>query len=181
VHEFRCSRSQSLTRGPLITYTSALLAVVAGIMHAGLAPILVVGGVKPNLLLVAVVLVTVSFGFRAGILWAFVGGVVANLLVPQPLGSIPLALLLVAALVAGGHRVFGRLVWVYPIVAAFTASVVHDTATISLLELLGEPLRVGVPFDRILPAAVLNAAVAGVGMYPVRLVSQRVLVEDSVW
>jgi rod shape-determining protein MreD len=154
---------------------------VAGIVHAGLAPIIVVGGVTPNLLLVAVVLVTVAFGFRAGILWAFVGGVVANLLVPQPLGSIPLTLLLVVVIIAGGQRAFGRLVWVYPVVAAFAASVLHDVATISLLELLGEPLRIGVPLDLILPAAVLNAALAGLGYFPVRLVSQRLLSHEPAW
>jgi rod shape-determining protein MreD len=154
---------------------------VAGIVHAGLSPVIVVGGVKPNLLLAAVVLMTVSFGFRAGILWAFVGGLVANLLVPQPLGSVPLTLLLVAALVAGGQRVFGRLVWVYPVVAAFTASVVHDAATISLLELIGEPLRIGLPFDLILPAAVLNAAIVGLALYPARLLARRVVTDESAW
>jgi rod shape-determining protein MreD len=178
--EYRCNRSQP-SRGSVITYTSALLAVVAGIVHAGLAPVIVVGGVKPNLLLVAVVLVTVSFGFRAGLLWAFVGGLVANLLVPQPLGSIPLTLLLAVALVAGGQQLFGRLVWVYPVVAAFAASVVHDALLISLLELIGEPLRVGVPFDLMLPAAVLNAALTGVALYPVRALSQRLVADEGAW
>src|SRR5688572_2586688 len=41
-----------------ITYLSPLLAVIVGIVHAGLAPVIVVGGVKPNLVLVGVVLVT---------------------------------------------------------------------------------------------------------------------------
>jgi rod shape-determining protein MreD len=155
--------------------------VVVGIVHAGLAPIIVVGEVRPNLVLVAVVLVAVSFGFRAGILWAFVAGLTANLLGPQPLGTISLALLMVVAPVEGGRRLFGRLVWVYPIIATFAASAFYDAATITLLELMGEPLRVGVPLDLILPAAVLNAAIAGILLYPVRMVALRVAPEEAAW
>ena len=50
-------------QGAPITYSSILLAILVGIAHAGLAPAVVVGGVKPNLVLVAVVLVTTNFGF----------------------------------------------------------------------------------------------------------------------
>ena len=50
-------------------------------------------------------------------MWAFTAGLTANLLVGDPLGSIPLAMLLVAILVAGGARLLGRVGWIYPIVA----------------------------------------------------------------
>ena len=130
-----------MTRGLPITYTSILLAILVGIVHAGLAPAVVVGGVKPNLVLVAVVLVTTSFGFGVGITWAFLAGLVANLLIPEPLGSIPLALLVVAAIVSGGDRVLGRLVWAYPIVAAFVGSIVADLVSLAALSLVGGSLR----------------------------------------
>ena len=42
-------------------------------------------------------LVTALLGFGPGILWAFVAGLTANLLVEDPLGTLPLALLLVMA------------------------------------------------------------------------------------
>src|SRR5687768_11827004 len=109
-----------------MSYLSPLLAVVVGIVHAGLAPVIVIAGVKPNLVLVAVVLVTCLMGFTPGITWAFVAGLTANLLVGEPLGSVPLVLLLVAVLVAGGSRALGGLVWIYPIAAAFIGSVVAD-------------------------------------------------------
>ena len=108
-----------------------------GIAHAGLAPAVVVGGVKPNLVLVAVVLVTTNFGFSVGITWAFLAGLVAYLLIPEPLGSIPLALLVVAAIVSGGGRVLGRLVWAYPILAAFVGSIVADLVSLAALSLVG--------------------------------------------
>src|SRR5262245_35298879 len=46
-----------------IGYTSVLLAMVVGIVHAGLSPEIEIAGVHPNLMLVAVVLVTALAGF----------------------------------------------------------------------------------------------------------------------
>jgi len=134
----------------------------------------------PNLVLVAVVLVTTSFGFSVGITWAFLSGLVANLLIPEPLGSIPLALLLVAALVSGGDRVLGRLVWAYPILAAFAGSIVADLVSLAALSLVGNgSLGTTVPLQLILSAAVLNAAITGLSLVPMRRVILRYRPEEK--
>jgi len=134
----------------------------------------------PNLVLVAVVLVTTSFGFSVGITWAFLSGLVANLLIPEPLGSIPLALLLVAALVSGGDRVLGRLVWAYPILAAFAGSIMADLVSLAALSLVGNgSLGTTVPLQLILSAAVLNAAITGLLLVPMRLVILRYRPEEK--
>ena len=151
-------------------------------MQAGLAPVLVIGGVKPNLVLTAVVLVTSTFGFGAGIAWAFVAGLVSNLLTSAPLGSVPLALLAVAAIVAAGSRAFGRLVWVYPIGAAFVGSLLADLVVIAALTLVGGSVGGTVPMQVIVPAAVLNAAITGVLLVPTRILVQRYRLEEKpVW
>ena len=161
-------------QGAPITYSSILLAILVGIAHAGLAPAVVVRGVKPNLVLVAVVLVTTNFGFSVGITWAFLAGLVANLLIPEPLGSIPLALLVVAAIVSGGGRVLGRLVWAYPILAAFVGSIVADLVSLAALSLVGgSSLGTTVPLQLIVHAAVLNAATTGLLLIPMRLLMLR--------
>jgi rod shape-determining protein MreD len=139
----------------------------------------VVAGVKPNLLVVAVVLVTCVLGFEAGILWAFIGGVVANLIIPEPLGSIPLAMLLVAVFVAGGSRLLGRLVWVYPVLAAFAGSIAADLVSLAVARMVGSPVSQGVPVDLILPAAALNAAIAGLLLYPVRVLAIRYWLDEK--
>jgi cell shape-determining protein MreD len=168
------------TRGELaITYLSPLLAVLIGIIHAGLAPVIVVADVKPNLVLVAVVLVTCLFGFLPGLVWAFVGGLTANLLVTEPLGTIPMALLVAAAVVAGGQRLLGRAAWVYPIVAAIVASVVADIIGLVIFRLVAEPVRGEIPLQLILPAAVLNAALVGLLLVPARLIAGRALPEEA--
>jgi len=143
-------------------------------VHAGLAPVLAVNNVKPDLALVAIVLVTTTLGFTQGIAWAFVAGTVANLLIPaEPLGSLPLALLAVAVLVRAGGVVLGRLVWVYPIAAAFAGSLVADLISLAALSLVGGSLSVGIPIEIIVPAAVYNAAITGLLLVPTRLLVLR--------
>ena len=147
--------------------------MIVGIVHASLAPVILIGGVKPNLVLVAVVLVTVLAGFLPGITWAFVAGVTANLLVGDPLGSVPLTMLVVAAFVAGGARALGRLVWIYPVMATFLGSILADLGTLAIGQLVGD-VRIGrIPVDLIGGAAVLNAAIAAVLLYPARAAASR--------
>lgn len=162
-----------------ISYLSPLLAVVAGIVHAGLAPVIVVGDVKPNLVLVAVILVTCLGGFLPGITWAFVAGLTANLLVGEPLGSVPLILLLVAALVAGGNRVFGGLVWIYPVGAAFIGSIVADFGSILVSQLVTDAVAGPPPLDVVLVAAALNAGIIAILLYPARMLLQRFAPEEA--
>jgi rod shape-determining protein MreD len=143
------------------------------------APVLVIGDVHPNLILVAVVLVTVFNGFAPGVAWAFVGGLTANLLIRQPLGSLPLALLLVAAAVAGGERLFGRLTWAYPLASVFVGSVVVDLIGLGILQMVDVPLAGGFPFQRVMAAALLNTAIAAIVMLPARMLLARTGAAES--
>ena len=160
-------------------YLSPLLAVIVGIVHAGLAPVIVVAGVRPNLVLAAVVLVTCLFGFMPGITWAFAAGLTANLLVGEPLGSVPLMLLIVAAIVAGGSRVLGGLVWVYPVAAAFVGSVVADIGSMVISQLVADAVPAPPPLGVILTAAALNAAIVGLLLLPARMAVARYAPGDA--
>jgi len=162
-----------------ISYLSPLLAVILGIVHAALAPVIVIGGVKPNLVLVVVVLVTILAGFQAGITWAFVAGLTANLLVGEPLGTVPFALLIVAALTAGGARALGRLTWVYPVLAAFAGSVAADLITLAIGQLVGDAAGGRIPVDLVLAAAALNAALTALLLYPARAAANRWLTDEA--
>lgn len=143
---------------------------------------IVVVGVKPNLVLVAVVLVTCLAGFLPGVTWAFVAGLTANLLVGAPLGSVPLVLLLVAALVAGGRRVLGGWVWVYPVAAAFIGSIVADLASLVVSQLVADVVTAPPPFNILVAAAALNAALVALLLYPTRIITRRYAAEESpVW
>ncbi len=132
-----------------------------------------IGGVKPNIVLIGVVFVTCFAGFLPGITWAFVAGLTANLLVGDPLGSIPLAMLIVAAMVAGGARILGRMVWIYPVVATMLGSVVADLVILFIGQLVGDVAIGAVPLDRILAAALLNGAIAALVIIPIRILTAR--------
>jgi rod shape-determining protein MreD len=150
-----------------------------GIVHAAISPVIVIGDVKPNLVLVAVVLVTCLVGFGPGIVCAFVAGLTANLLVSDPLGSIPLALLVVAALTAGGSRILGHAVWVYPMLAVAIGSVVADLVVIGLGQLVGDARVAELPTQLILSAAALNAVVGAILLLPARIVAARFATEEA--
>jgi rod shape-determining protein MreD len=162
-----------------VSYIGPLLAVVVGILHAALAPVIVIGGVKPNLVLVAVVLVTALGGFLPGITWAFAAGLTANLLVGDALGSVPMAMLIVAALTAGGARLLGRMVWIYPILAVFAGSVVADVVSLAIGQLVADAVVRSFPLDLIVGAALLNAAVCGLLLYPARVASARWATDEA--
>ena len=140
----------------------------------------VVGGVKPNLVLVAVVVMTAFGGFLPGIVWAFAAGLTVNLLVGEPLGSIPLGLLLVAAVTAGGWRIFGRTVWIYPVLGVFAGSIVADVVTLGIASLVTDATSVdGFPADIILAAALLNAGVCAAVLLPARAVAARYATDEA--
>jgi rod shape-determining protein MreD len=165
--------------GAVISYIGPLLAVIVGIVHAAVAPVILIGDVKPNLVLIAVVLVTCLGGFSAGITFAFVGGLTANLLVSDPLGSIPLGLLVVAAVTAGGARLLGQAVWVYPILAVAIGSVIADVISLGLGQLVGDAWIGSVPTELVLGAAALNAFVGAVVLIPARMVAARYVADET--
>jgi cell shape-determining protein MreD len=120
-----------------INALSALFAFVIGVIHAGLAPVLSVGDMRPNLILASVVTAAALLGLEAGVAWAFVGGLTVNLLTTDPLGSVPLGLLLVVGIVAGIGRVLGRHAAILALLAGGLGSVVVDMVGMIVLVLVG--------------------------------------------
>lgn len=155
------------------------MAIVTGILHLSLAPLIVINDVRPHLVLVAVVLVTALFGFELGIIWAFAAGVTVTLLGYEPLGATPLALLTLCALVALAGRALGRLSWIYPIAAAFAGTLLVDAIILLLFRLTGTELRVPDPMSLMLPAALFNMVLAAVLLLPARLIAQRLAREEA--
>lgn len=157
-----------------INRLSPILAIAVGVLHAGLAPVLGVADVSPNLVLVAAVLVACSAGLLPGAVWAFSAGLTANVLSGEPMGSIPLTLLAAAGLAAAVAPAATQLGMTYPVLATFAGSIVADLGMLAIHRLLeGGEGWAGVPVGIILAAAALNAVLAGLVLAATRLVRRR--------
>lgn len=75
---------------------AAVGATIAAILETSVLTQLLVAGVKPDLVLATTIAVAVVLGFEQGLTWAFVGGLLLDLLSPdRAIGSTTLAMLLV--------------------------------------------------------------------------------------
>jgi cell shape-determining protein MreD len=158
----RPARNPSRESHP-INVVSALLALATGLVHASLAPLLAMGDVRPNLILAAVVAVTALLGLGAGAMWAFIGGLTANLLTTDALGTIPLGLLLVAGTVALLSRVLGHHAAALALLGGVAGSMILDALAIGVLLLNGGAGAVIRPSDLlalVVPSAIVNGLLA---------------------
>jgi hypothetical protein len=147
-----------------INRLSPILAIAVGVVHAGLAPVLAVADVRPNLALVAVVLVTCWVAAKDGAIWAFLSGLSVNVLSSQPLGAVPLSLLAASALTAGGQAIGIGLGPIYPLAAVVAGSIVADAVTLVSHRAFDDGVSAAVPVGQIAIGAALNGALAGVAV-----------------
>jgi rod shape-determining protein MreD len=113
---------------PLLTAASLFQATAAGRMK--------IYGVKPDLVLLLVVIGTLVYGSRPGVVWAFIGGLGLDIFSGGPMGSSSLALM-AAALVAGlGHRTLSRFNLLVPLAAIAAGTLVYAGAYLGILAVL---------------------------------------------
>lgn len=76
---------------------AAVGAVVVALLEVSVFPELTIAGVKPDLIFIFSVVATMMIGIEVGLTWAFVGGLMLDLLTPgRQLGATSLVLLLLA-------------------------------------------------------------------------------------
>jgi cell shape-determining protein MreD len=164
-----------------INAISALLAFITGVIHASLAPVVAVGDLRPNLMLAALVAVTALLGLGTGAVWAFVGGLTVNLLTTDPLGSVPLGLLLVAGLLTGASRLVGRSVAPLALLGGAIGSLLVDLVGLIVLVVVGgAPLpQPGSLAGLLLPTAAVNGLLAALAFVAARGALSRFGLEPS--
>jgi len=134
--------------------------VVAALFDTTIAPYLLIGGAQPDLVLILAVIWTVVVGVEGGLVWAFLGGLLIDLLAPRPLGSTAFALLLSVGAAAVFAKVVVRGRYARPIAAVFLISLVNAV----IFTIVNRALRGALPLDDAvatwLPGAVYNAVLA---------------------
>ncbi len=141
---------------------AAVGAVVAALLQLTIVPYLRVGNAQPDLVLVFAVTATVAGTVEAGLLSAFIGGLMIDFLAPRPLGMTAFTLLLSVGLAAIIGRTFDRVRLVAPIIAVFLGSCLSSVLFLFLYGALRERIPVADPAQATLPDALYSAAVAAV-------------------
>ena len=144
-------------------YLMTPLLGLASILQTTLANRLTFAGVKPDLVLLTVVIWTLIYGGSSGVVWAFVGGIWLDIFSGGPMGLSSLSLM-TAAVVAGlGYRTLSRFNLLVPIFAIVLGTLSYSLTYLGVLQLLAM-LNVGqgaLPFQQtfdnvVIPSVLYN-------------------------
>jgi rod shape-determining protein MreD len=161
---------------------AAVGATVTALLELTVGPYLRIGTAEPHLVLVLGIVVTVAIGLEAGLVWAFVGGLVLDVITQRPLGSTSFALLLCVGATSVLADVFVRIRPVVPIIATLVLSVGYSMIHFVALNALVAPVPVADPVALILPSAVYDTVVAAlIGPLVISIHDRRAEVERMDW
>jgi rod shape-determining protein MreD len=119
---------------------AALGAIVAALLETTVVPEVAIFGVQANLLLTLAVAATVIMGIEDGLVWAFLGGLLVDMLTPaRPIGATTFVLLIVVGIAALGTRFVGQtragavllvfaMTWVYYLLMLATLALTEGAA-----------------------------------------------------
>lgn len=163
-------------------YLVCVLLVTIALAQTTLSPRLAILGVQPNLMLLAVLSWTLLRGGKEGMLWAFGGGMLLDMLSGTPFGALTLSLLLVSFMSGLGEGTIFRTTLSLPLVASFVGSLVHDLAFLAILQLMGWAVDWPTSLWRLmLPAAGLNTAIMPLLYALLRWLDRRTKEAEVAW
>lgn len=147
----------------MLTLIGFVLAALIGLLQTTVLPVLLPSllhvGVRPDLLVLLVVAVTLAGSLQDGVLWGFFGGLLLDLLTGLPLGSNALCLVLVALAASLGSRSPFRAHLVMPLVLACGGTALYYLLLLGLRTVQGQHFAWGSALlGTVLPTALFNAA-----------------------
>src|ERR1035437_2158456 len=154
---------------------AAVGAAVAALIQSSILPFTAAGGAGLDHVLVLAVVWTITVGLEGGLIWAFLGGLIIDVLLMRPLGLTAFVLLLAV----GAAWVVGRISprAFYPVVVA-TAAITAGIASAMTIVLIGalRGLPTGVePLAQVVPSGLLaGLAAAAIAPVPLRSEERRV-------
>jgi rod shape-determining protein MreD len=161
---------------------AAVGATVMAVVELTVGPYLQVGTTEPHLVLVVGIVVTVAVGLEAGLVWAFVGGLVLDVLAQRPLGSSAFALLLCMGAAAVLARVLVRIRLLVPIVATLVISLAYSMILFVAFNALSARIPVTDPVGVLLPTVIYDTVLAAmIGPLAVSIHDRRLDQERVDW
>jgi rod shape-determining protein MreD len=131
------------------------------LLQASFFPSIGLVSVRPDLVLVVVVIWAVLRGAREALLWAAAGGAMLDLLSGAPFGTAMLAMVVVAFLSSIGEISLFRHSLVLPLVTVFWASVIYSLLYLFVLRTHEYSVEwLGTLRQVVVPTALLNTVVA---------------------
>jgi rod shape-determining protein MreD len=161
---------------------AAVGATLMALLELTVGPYLRVETAQPHLVLVVGIVVTVAIGLEAGLVWAFVGGLVLDVLAQRPLGSTSFALLLCVGATSVLARVFIRFRPVIPILATLLLSLLYSMILYVAFNALRTPIPVADPISVLVPGVVYDTVLAALlGPLAISIHDRRADVERMDW
>jgi rod shape-determining protein MreD len=139
---------------------AAVGATVMALLELTVGPYLRIGTAQPHLVLVVGIVVTVAIGLEAGLVWAFVGGLVLDVLAQRPLGSTAFALLLCVGATAVLGLLLSHLRPLVPILATLLLSLFYSMTLLVTFNALQTPITIADPISVLLPGVVYDTVLA---------------------
>ena len=161
---------------------AAVGATVAALLELTVGPYLRVGVAQPHLVLVVGIVVTVALGLETGLVWAFVGGIVVDVLADRPLGSTSFALLLCVGATAVLSHILIRVRPIVPIVATLLLSLIYSMILYLAFNSLRSPISIADPVSILLPGVVYDTILAAlIGPLAISIHDRRTETERVDW
>lgn len=152
----------------------AVGAAFAAILESSVLAHLQMGSIKPDLVFAVGVAVAMVLGFDSGVTWAFVGGVMLDVLTPErALGSAALSLLAVTALALMAARTMWPPRLAVTGATVFGLTFVYHLSLLGLLGLTAGVTLVGISIAGLLIVALMNVVIAAFSVLVIRALDLR--------
>lgn len=111
---------------PLLGFASILQATILGRVSFA--------GVKPDLVLLIVLIWTLVHGGLSGVMWAFIGGIWLDIFSGGPLGASSLGLMVAALIASTGYRTLYRYNLLVPLFAVILGTLAYSLTYLGTLQ-----------------------------------------------
>ena len=161
---------------------AAVGATMTALVELTVGPYLRFETAQPHLVLVLGIVVTVAIGLEAGLVWAFVGGLVLDVLAQRPLGSTAFALLLCMGATAVLAQLLVRVRPIVPVLATLLLSLFYSMTLYVAFNALRTPIPVADPIAILVPGMVYDTILAAlIGPLAISIHDRRAETERLDW